>query len=67
MEIYNMGGNIKSVLKMTSLACLLAATTSAMAAPSTSLSKLAGRNNKQKSETTNVGNQAIKNIFKLPR
>lgn len=62
-----MGGNIKSVLKMTSLAGLLAATTSAMAAPSTSLSKLAGRNNKQKSETTNVGNQAIKNIFKLPR
>lgn len=62
-----MGGNIKSVLKMTSLAGLLAATISAMAVPSTSLRKLAGRNNKQKRETTNVENQAIKNIFKLPR
>lgn len=59
--------NIKSVLKMTSLAGLLAATISAMAVPSTSLRTLAGRNNKQKRETTNVGNQTIKNIFKLPR
>jgi len=56
MEIYNRGGNIKSVLKMTSLAGLLAATTSAMAVPSTGLRKLAGRNNKQKRETTDVGN-----------
>ncbi|QLK62942.1 DUF1120 domain-containing protein [Enterobacteriaceae bacterium Kacie_13] len=37
MEFYKMESNIKSVLKMTTLACLLAATNSAMAGPSATL------------------------------